>query len=1773
MLKPIGALFFALLFSAAAQDPYLLTPRINDDPSFDYTESPEDWRDLNVYQLFTDRFSDGDSSNNNARSMRGGSWWDFNTAHPSGDTTGRSWYNTANSAQANDRHLAQGGDWEGIRQQIPYLQSMGVKAVWLSSVQKVEQGVDKRFTPYHAYHPTDLYKCEPLFGDFAKLKQTIDDLHAAGIYVILDVVPNHMADLIRRTSGDESYDENCTTFDINWADGVQHASPFNRLDWFHCNGNIGNYDAFPETQLGGFKGTDDLATERADVQAELAIAFKNLIDATDCDGFRVDAIKHVDQTWIKNWATEMRTHAASRGKDDFLIFGELFSFDDGYHNAFTGDQGSGFNSAMWFSMMNTLRDVFAGSGATSNLTAPLNGIWNGNTFGNEANMRTIAFIDNHDVDRVSKSYTTSWEDMLRPAMGLLYCATPVPTLYYGTEHGFNQGEANNNIGADDADYQRENMMDFGYQWGNAQGNKFTAPSSIKTLIGQINAAREQYICLRRGSFQQRWETGGRGIYAFTRQFGNQEALIILNTDWDNAQSATPGVATLDGTTFTNVLDTNETLSVSGGTLNVSVPTRGLKIFVAGGTAPPLAISNTRNFPVQGSITTSDDLFIDSDTSPQGTATSGTVHYSTDAGGTFLTSPLARNPSFDTTTTEAWNVNLGTFAAGATIDYYVTFDDGSNTFTDDNGGANYSVSVNTGSGGGSDFVLDGSLDSANYLISDNGMRLWAAVKGTKLYFATWSTEGGTADHYVLCSTGFGNPEAHPWGKAGTLNYFFGGWPWLAAEGDNNFATINNGGISGGHAEGPNGGVLEGVIDLVEVFGAMPETVYLSALAYGTNTGDAIVGQTPIFWQDDNLDIMEMAPVTVESIRDEDLDGYFDRAAPTMESTVNGNVADADYGLRRFFIDETTNDTGSISISFTPNANPGETVTNVEVITNLNRRNFAVIQENRDLATGASNTYYRAYPMTESSGTWSATLPVNTCGAYRATVRYYVDGAGPFYFTDGGLRRDLAIVVSPTNALDTTLYEVNPAIVEATDSTPTGRSTFRDLWMTNTDRPDAVNTQKFNDLGVNMIWLQPIHPIGTEGRQIDPLTMTDYDPGSPYSVKDYWQVAPFLGANNTEAGAMSEFQTMVTEFDNNGIGVMVDGTFNHSAPDAILGQGAVDLYNLPAGDLIRDTRPGWYSKTGDYSMPATSASEQAVAPDRRDFGKFVDVRELYFGNYDALVKFDSDSHTYEFLLERDHLDPITATTEELWDYFAYYPIYWLTKTGHPVGTPVTDAHKGIDGMRCDFAQGLPNEFWEYCINKTRSVKWNFLFMAESLDGFINVDGDPRHGVSYRSARHFDILNENIVFYWRDTWFDYPADGPSSGGAGTKTTFSTFDAYRQRRDAYDNVVLLNNLTSHDEVFPSDNPYELLNTYAQVAAFKGIPMVMYGQEAGALNDFTDYGFTGDIPNADNNWSIYEQNFGKTIPNFKRYNDMTKVWLNADTTLESYYGRVNSARLNSPALRSDSEYFLSKLVGGGLDDDIMAVAKYENAGVSAKEQDVVFAFINNDPLSNSNRMQTFDLSPEVSPGVNWFGIDPAANYNAANLLATDPTQLLWPTDRTGQNLIDNGLTIVLDQPLDQLGQAQYLKLVDTSTVTDDADMDGLPDTWEALYSLDHSAATGATGQNGASGNPDGDNLTNAQEYLVGLNPTIADSEQFQLCIERASNGDIELTFSTIADRLYQVEYSDDDLASWNNMGAASDTTGLATNPAFLLTDDGSQTGSLPTSENTRFYKLTVTFP
>lgn len=117
-IKSIACAAVVLIAPFSSADGYDIYSRTNDISSFTYQASPDDWRDVNMYQLFTDRFF--------------------------------------------DRRL----------------------------YQLNEQGYDKNFTPYQAYHPANFYKVEPMFGTFGELKDLIGTAHAEGMYIMLDVVVN-----------------------------------------------------------------------------------------------------------------------------------------------------------------------------------------------------------------------------------------------------------------------------------------------------------------------------------------------------------------------------------------------------------------------------------------------------------------------------------------------------------------------------------------------------------------------------------------------------------------------------------------------------------------------------------------------------------------------------------------------------------------------------------------------------------------------------------------------------------------------------------------------------------------------------------------------------------------------------------------------------------------------------------------------------------------------------------------------------------------------------------------------------------------------------------------------------------------------------------------------------------------------------------------------------------------------------------------------------------------------------------------------------------------------------------------------------------------------------------------------------------------------------------------------------------------------------------------------------------------------------------------------
>lgn len=794
------------------------------------------------------------------------------------------------------------------------------------------------------------------------------------------------------------------------------------------------------------------------------------------------------------------------------------------------------------------------------------------------------------------------------------------------------------------------------------------------------------------------------------------------------------------------------------------------------------------------------------------------------------------------------------------------------------------------------------------------------------------------------------------------------------------------------------------------------------------------------------------------------------------TING--ASGGYKTTKFFIDEIAGDSQSLNVSATFNA--GAPPLDVEVVTNLNRRDHAVTDADsdgiedgilppaRDVVGQNDTHYFRAYPMTASGSTWTSSIPVTKTGAYRATVRYRFSPTGTWYYYGD---RDHAVVVSPKKTLEMTLYEVNPLTIEATANNSSDRSTFADLLGAadgDNDGFDPVSLDYFNLIQTNCLWFQPIHPTGGLGVENDPATGSPYVPGSPYATRNFFAVNPYLGSANSEASAMAEFQTFVQKADDYAgsvgtINVMLDFVANHSAWDAVFGQGGVDL-NLTA-DKNEKIPANWYSRSSDYGQPATYFTNMgdkdiAVAPDRDDFGKWNDVADFHYGRYSALWRYSSDSGLtpQPHKNEDDFMDWNSLSPEviKLWRYLGYYPIYWLQQTGHPLVNSTSGTYaqrlaadnKGIDSLRCDFGQGLPNPLWEYIINRARSAKWNFVFMAETLDG-----SEP----GYRSNRVFDILNESMVFQFTQAHINNESDLQS--------------AFESRRSTYRDGAILLNITSHDEVMPDDDPWVTASRFAAVSSLHGLPMTFYGQEKGIQYFWDDsgythpqLGFTGagndrfDYHDANGNsrqdfgepgeglskssaltgFNAFELNFGKYIPHFKKWNAMS-VWTTPDSArfaegMPQWYGRVNWARLNSPALKSTNQWFLSTT--GAANEKISAVAKYQTASSPPAFGDVVLAFANFLPhgAAHSAESATYDLRGPGDALWNLLGLQnsPSRSYNVRNLASSDAFANLWPSARTGNDLYANGMFVSLgggvSNPITNDGElVQFLKVVDVT--------------------------------------------------------------------------------------------------------------------------------------------------
>lgn len=366
---PILAIFFALLFSN------LSLVSISSGRYNSYSNISEG--DI-VYQILTDRFFDGNPSNNDL---------------------GHGEYKPGNLK------FYQGGDWQGIISKIGYIKDLGVTAVWISPVLENEDlSRNGDAANYHGYSTRDFYSLNPHFGSKADLNHLVSACHSQGIKVIIDIVPNHSADYL--APSDEEYDpkDYCP------------APPFNDPSWYHHYGDITDWSNQWQLENKDVFGLDDLDQEKPEVANEICKAYRDLVVESGANGARVDCSKHMPKSFLSQLE-------ASIGRP---TIGEVYNSYAPYV--------AGYQNFEWgvtdYPLYYAIDEVFAKGGGCYKLRD----ILNQDSLYPHPN-RLLTFVDNHDQMRFlgRAGYNTG---SLKLALTFMMTLRGIPCIYYGTEQGY-----------------------------------------------------------------------------------------------------------------------------------------------------------------------------------------------------------------------------------------------------------------------------------------------------------------------------------------------------------------------------------------------------------------------------------------------------------------------------------------------------------------------------------------------------------------------------------------------------------------------------------------------------------------------------------------------------------------------------------------------------------------------------------------------------------------------------------------------------------------------------------------------------------------------------------------------------------------------------------------------------------------------------------------------------------------------------------------------------------------------------------------------------------------------------------------------------------------------------------------------------------------------------------------------------------------------------------------------------------------------------------------
>ena len=470
-----------------------------------------DWDEAVIYFAVTDRFFDGDASNNDAYGVG-----DYNV----GEKGGSSYH---------------GGDFAGLNQKLDYLKDLGVNTIWITPIveniteDQHDNETDTATYGYHGYWASDFTKLNKHLGTEQQFKALLDAAHSKGMKIMVDVVLNHAG------YGTEDYFNSILTD----ADG-------NSISMIRDSSNTISGD----DKYDSLSDLPDFVTENKAVTDQLVAWQTGWMSKYSIDYYRVDTVKHVETT---TWAAFK--NSLTKVNPDFKMIGEYSGA--GYANN-AGELGTGTMDALLDFDFND----FAQNFVTGNISSVENSLQKRNNAINNTSVMG-SFLSSHDEDTlqyklVNESKISEEEayNLMKVAATLQITAKGQPVLYYGEEIG--QGGANNWP-------LQTNRRDF--DWTELEKQKADSNSiynHYKTMLAIRNAYTDVFA---RGNRSTVAVSDADGYEVVSRSYGNSTLYVGMNVKEAEKEVVIP-VAESAGTVLKNLYD-GKTYTVSADQ-NVSV---------------------------------------------------------------------------------------------------------------------------------------------------------------------------------------------------------------------------------------------------------------------------------------------------------------------------------------------------------------------------------------------------------------------------------------------------------------------------------------------------------------------------------------------------------------------------------------------------------------------------------------------------------------------------------------------------------------------------------------------------------------------------------------------------------------------------------------------------------------------------------------------------------------------------------------------------------------------------------------------------------------------------------------------------------------------------------------------------------------------------------------------------------------------------------------------------------------------------------------------------